>query len=409
MVPSWEAVVRVDKVQSRLVVTKQGLLPLLSTELHGVGVHLLDVPLDGAHLECGQTCATHHADQPVPAAVIVHQVIHTPACLVIPPLVLARVMSVPTNWPVLERTPWEAAVICVWRPRSGLALLCSSCWRSSFCREGVQAIIKVFETASGPLGQVADSLAPTFFYWGGWRLGPGRHQCLPLMAAQVGRLRVAVLDVAAEAADTRGGKRLRTHHADHASAVGPVGHQVVHTPDPCGAVLPDSGPRPEARAAPSRGLGLPQSLVAILPKPPATSRDTCHISGKYRVAVVIVVLLSRRVQFVRAVVPQGVRLLTQDRERRRALGWGMLHSLEIWGNKHQTNKLDIKDPEIFLIQKNPRQEKCLYCHCTGSKYKKMQSSASSRLPVRHTDMWDQCLGSEFGGQLFIQHPGSNWD
>lgn len=58
-----------------------------------MGVHLLDVPLDGADLQRGQSGATHHADEAVPAAVVVHQVLHPPAHLVVPSLVLPRVMA----------------------------------------------------------------------------------------------------------------------------------------------------------------------------------------------------------------------------------------------------------------------------------------------------------------------------
>lgn len=89
-----EAIIRVDEVQGGLVVAQQGLLLLLWAVVQRVGVNLLDVPLDGADLQRGQGGATHHADEPVPAAVVVHQVLHPPAHLVVPPLVLPGVMAV---------------------------------------------------------------------------------------------------------------------------------------------------------------------------------------------------------------------------------------------------------------------------------------------------------------------------
>lgn len=89
-----EAVFRVDEVQGGLVVAQQGLLLLLWAVDQRVRVDLLDVPLDGADLQRGQSGSTHHADEPVPAAVVIHQVLHPPAHLVVPPLVLPGVMAV---------------------------------------------------------------------------------------------------------------------------------------------------------------------------------------------------------------------------------------------------------------------------------------------------------------------------
>lgn len=82
------------QLQGCLVVAQQDLLLLLSAVLQRVGVHLMDVPLDGADLQCGQSGRAHHADEPVPAAVVIHQVLHPPADLVVPPLVLPGVMAV---------------------------------------------------------------------------------------------------------------------------------------------------------------------------------------------------------------------------------------------------------------------------------------------------------------------------
>lgn len=89
-----EAVVRVGQLQGCLVVAQHHLLLFLSAVLQRVGVHLMDVPLDGADLQRGQSGRAHHADEPVPAAVVIHQVLHPPAHLVVPPLVLPGVMAV---------------------------------------------------------------------------------------------------------------------------------------------------------------------------------------------------------------------------------------------------------------------------------------------------------------------------
>lgn len=94
MVLGGEAVIRVDEVQGGLVVAQQGLLLLLRAVVQRVGVYLLDVPLDGADFQCGQSGSTHYADQSVSPAVIVHQILHPPAHLVVPPLILPRVMAV---------------------------------------------------------------------------------------------------------------------------------------------------------------------------------------------------------------------------------------------------------------------------------------------------------------------------
>lgn len=56
-------------------------------------MHLLDVPLDGADLQRGQRGSTHHADEPVSAAVVIHQELGPPARLVVPALVFTRVMA----------------------------------------------------------------------------------------------------------------------------------------------------------------------------------------------------------------------------------------------------------------------------------------------------------------------------
>lgn len=56
-------------------------------------MYLLDVPLDGTDLQRGQSGSTHHANEAVSAAVVIHQVLHPPAHLVVPPLVLPRVMA----------------------------------------------------------------------------------------------------------------------------------------------------------------------------------------------------------------------------------------------------------------------------------------------------------------------------
>ena len=95
VVPGGEAAVGVDEAEGGLVVAERGLLPLGGAVAQRVGVHLQDVPFDGAHFEGGQRCAAHHADEPVPPAVVVHQVLQPPAHLVVPPLVLARVVAVP--------------------------------------------------------------------------------------------------------------------------------------------------------------------------------------------------------------------------------------------------------------------------------------------------------------------------
>lgn len=57
-------------------------------------MHLLDVPLDGADLERGQSGPAHDADEAVSVAVVVHQVLGPPARLVVPALVLPGVMGV---------------------------------------------------------------------------------------------------------------------------------------------------------------------------------------------------------------------------------------------------------------------------------------------------------------------------
>lgn len=57
-------------------------------------MYLLDVPLDGTDLQCGQSGTTHHANEAMSAAVVIHQVLHPPAHLVVPPLVFPRVMAV---------------------------------------------------------------------------------------------------------------------------------------------------------------------------------------------------------------------------------------------------------------------------------------------------------------------------
>lgn len=77
-----------------LVVAQQGLLFLLWAVVQRVGMNLLDVPLDGADLQRGQCGTTNHANKSVPAAVVVHQVLHPPAHLVVPPLVLSGIMAV---------------------------------------------------------------------------------------------------------------------------------------------------------------------------------------------------------------------------------------------------------------------------------------------------------------------------
>lgn len=94
MILGQEAVVRVGQLQGCLLVAQQDLLLFLSAVLQGVGVHLKDVPLDGADLQRGQRGRAHHADEPVPAAVVIHQVLHPPADLVVPPLVLPGVVAV---------------------------------------------------------------------------------------------------------------------------------------------------------------------------------------------------------------------------------------------------------------------------------------------------------------------------
>lgn len=88
-----EAVVRVAEVHGFLLVALQALLLDLWAVVHRVGVHLLDVPLDGADLQGGQGRSAHHADESVPAAVVVHQVLQPPADLVVPPLVFAGVVA----------------------------------------------------------------------------------------------------------------------------------------------------------------------------------------------------------------------------------------------------------------------------------------------------------------------------
>lgn len=82
------------QLQGCLVVAQQHLLLFLSAVLQGVRVHLKDVPLDGADLQRGQSGGADHADEPVPAAVVIHQVLHPPADLVVPPLVLPGVVAV---------------------------------------------------------------------------------------------------------------------------------------------------------------------------------------------------------------------------------------------------------------------------------------------------------------------------
>lgn len=94
VVPGREAVLRVDEVQGSLVVALQRLLLFLCAVVQRVRVDLLNVPFNSADLKCGQRGSAHHADQAVPPAVVIHQVIHPPAHLVVPPLVLPGVMAV---------------------------------------------------------------------------------------------------------------------------------------------------------------------------------------------------------------------------------------------------------------------------------------------------------------------------
>lgn len=72
MILGQEAVVRVGQLHGCLVVAQQDLLLFLSAILQGMGVHLKDVPLDGADLQRGQSGRAHHADEPVSAAVVIH-------------------------------------------------------------------------------------------------------------------------------------------------------------------------------------------------------------------------------------------------------------------------------------------------------------------------------------------------
>lgn len=82
-----------DEMQGSLVVALQGLLLFHCAEIQRVRVDLLNVPFNSADLQCGQSGSTHHADQPVPPTVVIHQVIRPPAHLVVPPLVLPGVMT----------------------------------------------------------------------------------------------------------------------------------------------------------------------------------------------------------------------------------------------------------------------------------------------------------------------------
>lgn len=62
--------------------------------------------------------------------------------------------------------------------------------------------------------------------------GPCSSHGFPLLSAQRGRLRVAFLDVAAEAADLGLLQHLRAHHAKRPQAPGPVCHQIVEAKTP---------------------------------------------------------------------------------------------------------------------------------------------------------------------------------
>lgn len=87
-------VVECGRRRCGVAVGLQGALSLLRPVGQRGGVHLLDVTLDGAHLEGGQRGAAHHADEAVPPAVVVHQILGAPARLVVATLVLARVVAV---------------------------------------------------------------------------------------------------------------------------------------------------------------------------------------------------------------------------------------------------------------------------------------------------------------------------
>ena len=88
-----EAVIGVNEVQGGLVVAQQGLLLFLRAVEQRVRMDLLDVPLDGTNLQCSQSGSTNHADQSVSPTVIIHQVLHPPAHLVVSSLVFSRVMA----------------------------------------------------------------------------------------------------------------------------------------------------------------------------------------------------------------------------------------------------------------------------------------------------------------------------
>lgn len=93
-----ESVLREDKVQSPLVVAQQRLLLLLRPVLQRVWVHLLYVSLDSADLQCSERGSAHDADEPVSPGVVVHQVLHPPADLVVSPLVLPGIVAVTRGW-----------------------------------------------------------------------------------------------------------------------------------------------------------------------------------------------------------------------------------------------------------------------------------------------------------------------
>lgn len=70
-----------------------------------------------------------------------------------------------------------------------------------------------------------DLFSRTFF-------GPGGSHGFPLLSAQRAGLRVALLDVAAEAADLGLWQHLGAHHAKRSQAPRPVRHQVVEAEAP---------------------------------------------------------------------------------------------------------------------------------------------------------------------------------